>query len=286
MKKISIITINYNNTDGLRRTIESVVAQTSNDYEFVVIDGGSADGSVDVIRKYADKIDYWVSEPDGGIYPAMNKGVRAAHGEYCIFMNSGDEFYNERVLQAFVDGGYKEDIICGDLNYGRSGICPSPDEVTMRYLYKTTMYHQASFIKTDILRKIPYCEDMKVSGDWKFFFDALIMHNCSYRHLPVVVAIFEDGGYSSHNMGIAMAEKINALRAVFPERVLTDLQDYSYGNSNYRYMVNKVSEIPPVKRIVYLINYWVLKALNMKMQSRWIKKLTSNPDSVYKIDEL
>lgn len=282
MKSISVITINYNNAKGLKRTIESVVCQTSRDYEFVVIDGGSTDGSVDVIKEHASKIDYWVSESDGGIYPAMNKGVKAVHGEYCIFMNSGDEFYNENVLQQFVDSGFKEDIICGDLNYGKKVVCPSPDVVTMKYLYKTTMYHQASFIKTSLLREIPYSEEMKVSGDWKFFFDALIMHNCSYRHFPVIVANFEDGGFSSHNMERAMTEKREALKAAFPERVLADLQDYAYGDTNYRYMVNKVSEIPPLRHILYGVNYWILKILNIKLRAGWVKSLTSNPDSEYK----
>ena len=107
--KLSIITINYNNTKGLRRTIESVACQTSRDYEFIIIDGGSSDGSVDVIKEYADKIDYWVSEPDGGIYPAMNKGVRSAHGEYCIFMNSGDEFYTKDVIESVINLQINED---------------------------------------------------------------------------------------------------------------------------------------------------------------------------------
>lgn len=280
--RLSIITINYNNAEGMRRTIESIVEQTSSDYEFIIIDGGSTDGSVNVIKQYASQIDYWVSEPDGGIYPAMNKGVKAAHGAYCIFMNSGDEFYNENVLQNFVSNDFKEDIICGDINYGGRVICPSPDVVTMKYLYKTTMYHQASFIKTCVLREIPYSEDMKVSGDWKFFFDALILHNCSYRHFPVVVANFEEGGFSAHNMELAMAEKGNALREAFPERVLMDLQDYAYGDTNYRYMVNKVSEIPPVKRIIYKLNLMVLRVLNIKMRSGWIKQLTPNPDVAYK----
>jgi glycosyltransferase involved in cell wall biosynthesis len=88
--KLSVITINYNNAIGLRKTIESVVNQTFRDYEYIIIDGGSTDGSVDVIKEYADKIDYWVSEPDKGIYNAMNKGVAAAHGEYTNFLNSGD----------------------------------------------------------------------------------------------------------------------------------------------------------------------------------------------------
>ena len=85
--KVSVITINYNNCDGLSRTIESVVKQSFKEYEYIVIDGGSTDGSADVIRKYADKIDYWVSESDKGIYNAMNKGIDVAKGEYCNFMN-------------------------------------------------------------------------------------------------------------------------------------------------------------------------------------------------------
>lgn len=87
--KYSIITINYNNADGLRRTIESVVNQTYKDIEYIIIDGGSTDGSVDVIKEYGSQIDYWVSEPDKGIYNAMNKGILQAHGEYLNFMNSG-----------------------------------------------------------------------------------------------------------------------------------------------------------------------------------------------------
>ena len=113
--KISIITINYNHAEGLRCTIKSTIAQTFTGYEFIIIDGGSSDGSVDVIKEYANKIDYWVSEPDGGIYPAMNKGVQQAHGKYCIFMNSGDEFYAKDVLEKIVGMELKEDIVCGDI---------------------------------------------------------------------------------------------------------------------------------------------------------------------------
>ena len=90
MPKLSIITINLNNAEGLRKTIPSVISQTYCDFEYIVIDGGSTDGSVDVIKKYADKLSYWVSEPDAGIYNAMNKGIRKAGGEYCQFLNSGD----------------------------------------------------------------------------------------------------------------------------------------------------------------------------------------------------
>ena len=97
----SIITINYNNSEGLRQTIDSVVSQTYHEYEYIVIDGGSTDGSVDIIGFFSDKVDYWVSEKDRGIYHAMNKGVAQAHGDYCIFMNSGDSFYNLKSADNF-----------------------------------------------------------------------------------------------------------------------------------------------------------------------------------------
>ena len=96
--KYSIITINFNNREGLERTIKSVITQTCQDFEYIIIDGGSTDGSIDIIKKYANKIHYWVSEPDNGIYHAMNKGVQFAHGEYLNFMNSGDFFIDIEVL--------------------------------------------------------------------------------------------------------------------------------------------------------------------------------------------
>lgn len=271
--KLSIITINYNHADGLRRTIESVVAQTSKDYEFIVIDGGSTDGSVDVIKEYADKIDYWVSESDGGIYPAMNKGVRAAHGEYCIFMNSGDEFFKKDVIESMVNLQINEDIVCGDICFGEKNISPNPDKVTMRTFYKHTLYHQASFIKTKLLRDYPYDETMRSAADWKFFMHELIFRNASYRHIPIVIARFEDGGVSMTNCDVSRKELWNELKACFPERVLTDYEDYVFGNTPYRKMFTKVEQIPPIRKIIYRTNVLLLKLLNLKLKSNWIKKL-------------
>src|SRR5574344_3096999 len=88
--KYSIITINYNNKVGLERTIKSVINQTCKDYEYIIIDGTSTDGSKEVIDKYKQYLNYWVSEPDEGIYYAMNKGTLMSHGDYCNFLNSGD----------------------------------------------------------------------------------------------------------------------------------------------------------------------------------------------------
>ena len=106
MKKLTIITVNYNHCEGLRRTMESVFRQTCHDYEYIVIDGGSTDGSADLLRVSAGRIDYWVSEPDRGIYHAMNKGVARATGEYLLFLNSGDEGNPLSFLEKLVGGWY------------------------------------------------------------------------------------------------------------------------------------------------------------------------------------
>ena len=97
--KYSIITVNLNNANGLKETIDSVVNQTCYDYEFLIIDGGSTDDSMSIIEQYKDQIDYWASEPDKGIFNAMNKGINVSHGDYLIFMNSGDCFKNGKVLE-------------------------------------------------------------------------------------------------------------------------------------------------------------------------------------------
>lgn len=97
--KYSIITVNLNNANGLKETIDSIVNQTCCDYEYLIIDGGSTDDSLSIIKQYKDQIDYWVSEPDKGIFNAMNKGINVSHGDYLIFMNSGDCFNNGKVLE-------------------------------------------------------------------------------------------------------------------------------------------------------------------------------------------
>ncbi len=271
--KLCIITINYNNAEGLRRTIESVVCQTSRDYEFVVIDGASTDSSVDVIKEYADKIDYWVSEPDGGIYPAMNKGVKVAQGEYCIFMNSGDEFYSKDVIENVVKQGLREDIVCGDICFGESNVSPNPDKVTMRTLYKHTLFHQASFIRTRLLRDHPYDEQMRSAADWKFFMHELVFRNATYKHVPIVIARFEDGGISMTNSDVSHQEVWNELKACFPERVLEDYEDYVYGITPFRKMFTKVEIIPPLRKIIYRFNVLMLKVINLRLKSDWIKEL-------------
>ena len=225
MAKYSIITINYNNADGLRRTIESVVSQTFDNYEYVIIDGGSTDGSVDVIKEYEHNITYWVSEKDGGIYNAMNKGVKAAHGEYLIFMNSGDVFYSDSVLLDITSTNKSEDIIVGKVftNEGNEFLY-QPDQPTMYFFYSSTIPHQGAFIKKWLLDKYPYDETLKITADWKFFVDAVVFENCTISFINVPVSMFDTEGVSTTNPEKTWSEKISAMRTMLPERVLQDFE--------------------------------------------------------------
>lgn len=221
----SIITINFNNCDGLRRTIESVVNQTNDNYEYIVIDGGSTDGSVDVIQKYSDRISYWVSEKDDGIYNAMNKGVRHAHGDYCLFLNSGDSFYDKHVLNKNLLSDNKSDIVVGRLVSDSDGMelfSPPSDDISMYYFYTSTLPHQASFIKTKLLKQYPYDESLKIVSDWKFFVETIIFHHCKVGFIDVPIAKFDMTGISTSNASKTWDEKMKVLRQMFPDRVLED----------------------------------------------------------------
>ena len=223
----SIITINYNNCEGLRQTIGSVVSQSFHDYEYIIIDGGSTDDSVNIIKSFSDKIDYWVSEKDHGVYHAMNKGVAQAHGEYCIFMNSGDCFYNQIVLERVNEANPTEDVVVGKVAIDSQDhiISPPPKgNLTMYHLYSGSIPHQGSFIKTELLRKFPYDENLKISSDWKFFVQTLIVNNGSIRYHDGFVARYDTDGLSSNNPRLMRQEKENVMAELFPPRILADYQ--------------------------------------------------------------
>ena len=180
--KYSIITVNYNNRDGLKKTIESVVCQTFRDYEFIVIDGGSTDGSVDVLKEYDDKITYWVSEPDKGIYNGMNKGIAKATGDYLNFMNSGDCFYADDVLQRVADYNSQADFIVGrDYHYNerlqRGHASIQPPRTTMMHFFVATLDHQSSFIRRELLADSPYDESHRLVSDWIFYVEKAVSPN-------------------------------------------------------------------------------------------------------------
>ena len=193
-RKFSIITINYNNKEGLRKTIESVVGQSFRDFEYIIIDGGSTDGSIEVIKEYAGKVDYWVSEPDKGIYHAMNKGVLQAHGEYLNFMNSGDEFYNNGVLQE-VAPSLDSDIVVVKIVHGTE-------------VWGFHVLHQASFFRKELFDENRYDESYKIVSDWKFYIQTLIFNNATFRNIRSIVCRFVPGGVSETDAGTRDMERI------------------------------------------------------------------------------
>lgn len=204
MSKISIITINYNNLEGLKRTVESVINQTWKEFEYIVIDGGSSDGSKEYIESHSKSIDYWVSESDSGIYNAMNKGIAKATGEYLLFLNSGDHFYGNTVLEKnykFIDN---YDLIYFDLqviNNESFNILKFPEEIRFSDLYARSFYsllHPTTFIKKELFSLVGmYDEKYKIVSDWKFFLFALFRYNCSYKKINSILSSFYLGGISS-----------------------------------------------------------------------------------------
>lgn len=232
---VSIITINYNNKDGLRKTIESVINQNYNSFEFIVIDGGSTDGSLEVIQEYKMHIDYWVSEPDKGIYNAMNKGIAKAHGKYCNFMNSGDCFADNNVLNKVFRNESQADIICGN-TYWVKWTKP-PKEITLDNLFNGTICHQCAFINRMLLLKYKYDENLKIVADRKFFLQSLIFENCSYKSVDVDIVIYDLNGFSSNNQVLSDLEYQHVLSELIPERIRKDYgkkyKGVLYGDTYY-----------------------------------------------------
>ena len=199
--KYSIITVNYNNKEGLRHTIESVIHQTYHEYEFIVIDGGSTDGSTDVLKEYDDQIDYWVSEPDGGIYQGMNKGIRKATGEYLNFMNSGDCFYSNDILEKVSSYQSDADFIVGkDYHFNnethQGHVSIQPPRTTMIHFFVATIDHQSSFIKRDLFKESLYDESHRLVSDWIFFTEKIVKEKKQVQFIPDIVCRREEGGIS------------------------------------------------------------------------------------------
>lgn len=256
--KLSIITVNYNDSKGLERTINSVISQSFHDYEFIVIDGGSTDDSVDVIRRYEQYIDYWVSEPDGGIYPGMNKGLRQAKGEYVNFMNGGDSYHSSDVLEKIFSLDTDADIITGThaenglRNVGQGG-------VTMLDLYKWAIDHQASFIRRNLALRHPYDEKYRIVSDWKFFIEALILDNCSFYYTDTIVVDVDMEGISNTNFELDKKEREQVLKELFPERVLKDYQLLASINSDLLNMAPRISKSQTVMRAVIRLAQQLLR---------------------------
>lgn len=257
--KYSIITVNFNNKEGLRKTIESVIHQTFRDFEFIVIDGGSTDGSVDVLKEYDTLIDYWVSEPDGGIYQGMNKGIRKATGEYLNFMNSGDCFYSEQVLQHINDLHLTTDIIVGhDFHYnpktqqGFSTILPP--RISMLTFYVQTLPHQSTFFKRELFSDTLYDESLKIVADLKFYIQKICVEGRSVEKIDEIICKREPDGISKSYNERRIAEHKAVLAQYLPVGAIEDYKTLARLDKTTTYKLLYLLETPRgLKWITYII---------------------------------
>ncbi len=236
MPKISIITVNKDNAVGLKRTINSVVNQTYTDYEWIIIDAASKDESVDLIQQHKHHLSYWVSELDNGIYAGMNKGLMRATGEYLLFLNSGDSFVDNKVLQKIGETSLVADIVLGKVNIcsDEQGVIQKDYtipylDLTLFSLYLYGMPHQASLIKRKLFEECGlYDENCKVYADWKFFVDVLILKNKTLQHIPITIANYDATGISSANTNInkqcLQREHQEIFKDLIPERIRKDYE--------------------------------------------------------------
>ena len=209
--KLSIITINYNNAAGLKKTLDSVAEQTCTDFEHIIVDGASTDDSVEIIRAYSQSPIanrhniIWLSEPDTGIYNAMNKGVRLANGEYTLMLNSGDYLVDECVIEnvlPLLDG---MDIIQGNTvsvinnkKFINRGYAKS--DISFIDVYNGHFLHQATFAKRCLFDLYGYFdESYKIGGDTVFFFKALGFGNASFAYRDINIAYYDVTGISANH---------------------------------------------------------------------------------------
>lgn len=255
MISLSIITINYNNSKDLKKTLESVSCQTCKDFEHVIVDGGSTDGSKELIEKYANTVSYnvnWVSEKDNGIYNAMNKGIRIANGEYIQILNSGDCLASddvvEKMLKAISDYESvigKIPILYGNMlkDYGNGKIVKdtcgfenyTPE--SFLYFYRGTLNHDCAYIRRDLFDKYGcYNEKMKICSDWEWYVRAIVIGGEKTYYTNIDVTIFEMNGISESggiNKDLIQKERIAYLELILYPSVLKDYDMYSFPITQY-----------------------------------------------------
>lgn len=264
--KVSIITINYNDKSGLEKTIKSVISQTFKNYQYIVIDGGSADGSRDVLETYKPYLDVAVSERDSGIYNAMNKGAGYAKGEYLLFLNSGDTLYDETVLENVFSHQLVTDIVscqCLDYDDKHSWLKMPPQNISLYTFISGSLSHPSTFIKKTLFYKVGgYIEKYRIISDWCFFIDALLVERCSYSTLPIIITKFNCFGISSTNSVIEKEECTKFLNDRFG-RVL-----YDYGSAEDEAIYNCLFWITSKKGLAKKIMMLPFRVINRMLGGR------------------
>jgi len=216
LPKISIITVVYNGAQTLESTIKSVVNQTYKNIEYIIIDGNSKDETLQIIKKFEDKISYWISEPDNGIYDAMNKGLNVSTGDYIWFMNSGDEIAGSTIVEEFIHSNPESDIYYGDtvmidtdgIEIGNRRLTP-PEKLNWKNFKKGMLVSHQSFIVRKTITE-PYNLKYKFSADFEWCLLAMKKANfITNTHLTL--SKFLDGGITKQNIAAGLKERFKIM---------------------------------------------------------------------------
>lgn len=292
--KLSIITINYNNAEGLRKTLASVVAQTYRDIEHIVIDGGSTDGSVEIIKDYVNQcIMYdvlWVSETDNGIYDAMNKGVKRATGDYVWILNSGDVVAAADTIERMVallnslnanslNITENVPILIGNivrvLPNNKKGyaplpktiaerckddkLTPCPMDVSMLTFYRGTVPQDAAFVRRDLFEKYGYFDDnLKICADWKLYLNMIALGGIQPMYANVDVVLFDMTGISNANDELRLAERRAYLKEILPASIRKDYDAYAFPIEQYKRLktYHLWSIVYFMERVLFKLEKW------------------------------
>ena len=281
--RLSIITINYNNSTGLKKTIDSVLNQTSKEFEYIIIDGRSIDNSLQEInvafhmiydnaQSRGDVLQnglhvQWISELDSGIYNAMNRGIRMAKGEYIQFLNSGDIMASNDVTAKML-GSLPNDcnILYGNMlkplskrihrDRGFAGKTP-----TMLDFYTGTLNHSSAYIKRTLFDTYGlYDENLKIVSDWKWYLQVIVLNDVKPNYVDIDVTIFDMNGISSTNSDLDKLERKQVLLTTLHKSVLTDYESWAF----------------PIEQLSRVNRYWIFRKLlwfTERMLFKWEKCL-------------
>ena len=266
--KLSIITINRNNASGLEDTMKSILSQTSCGFEYIVVDGASTDGSIEIIRRFEDLFGNrmkWISEPDKGIYNAMNKGIEMASGEYLQFLNSGDRLVADDVIDSMFVGLEQKgnpSIMYGNMlkamNDGRTVRDRSfaGAQVTLMGMYHGCLNHSPAYIQKSLFSKYGlYNESLRICSDWEWYMKAIVLGEENPIYVDIDVSLFDMNGISETNKDLLEEERCGLLREMIPSGVLAD---YDRWYSEVK-MIERLERHPALFSVIRFIERVVFK---------------------------
>jgi glycosyltransferase involved in cell wall biosynthesis len=277
---LSLVTINRNNAAGLEKTLQSVVSQTFKDFEYIIVDGASSDGSVEVIKKYEPQFLHlkWVSEPDSGIYNAMNKGIRMASGNYIQILNSADCLaapdVTERMLAALEKAG-QPSILYGNMVKcfpdGKKVVDQSfaGQEITMRGMFSGTLNHDPAYICRDLFEKYGYYDEtLKIVSDWKWYLQAIVFGTEQPQYVDIDVTLFDMMGISETNLDLSKTERKKVLETMLPKAILADYEQYNFPIDQ----IERLQRHSWAYRMVWFLERCLFKVERWKNKSKKVQR--------------